>query len=159
VTFATYVVVTKCDKIYGFMRQFAPAGEDIEVRRQMFGWSKPGAFNDLYDPEEFGNDFDQIYGRLNDLRLRRLYDDADEQELGEAFRFPEEFRQLRGPLQTYLRVMFPGIKNPRAIKNLILRGVYFTSATQEGSMILKHLKDRLGEDAADQYEDLDKLFP
>ncbi len=44
------------------------------------------------------------------------------------------------------------------MKNLIFRGAYFTSATQEGALILKNLTERLGEDVAGQFPALD-LYP
>ncbi|UCC30521.1 MAG: hypothetical protein JSU86_20270 [Phycisphaerales bacterium] len=159
VTFATYLVVTKCDKILGFMHSFDRAERDITVKNQIFGWSKPGDFNKLYDPEQFKEDFEAVYVRLNELRLRRLNDDAEEIDLGLAYSFPEEFRGLYEPLQIYVRTLFPFIRQPRAVKNLIFRGVYFTSATQEGELILKHLTERLGAEAADQFAPLDDLYP
>jgi len=158
VTFATYLVITKCDKILGFMQFFDRAERDITVKNQIFGISRSGEFSTPYDPEQFGMDFDGLYERLNELRLRRLHDEADEIDLGLAYSFPEEFRQFREPLQTYMRTLFPLIKNPRAIKNLIYRGVYFTSATQEGALILKHITERLGPEAAGQFAPLD-LYP
>lgn len=159
VTFATYLVITKCDKILGFMQFFDRAERDITIKNQIFGWSRPGEFNELYDPETFGNDLDGLYGRLNELRIRRLNDEVDEIELGLAYSFPEEFRQISDPLKTYIRTLFPMIKNPRAIKNLIFRGIYFTSATQVGGVILKHLTERLGNEAADQFPPLESLYP
>jgi hypothetical protein len=159
VTFATYLVVTKCDKIVGFMQFFDRAERDITIKNQVFGWSRPGDFNELYDPEQFGADFDHLYGRLNELRLRRLNDDVDEFELGLAYSFPEEYRQLKEPLQTYVRTLFPMIKSPRAVKNLIFRGVYFTSATQQGTLILRHLAERLGADVASQFPPLESMYP
>lgn len=159
VTFATYLIITKCDKILGFMQFFDRAERDITVKNQVFGWSKPGEFNNLYDPEAFGGDFGDLYHRLNDLRLRRLHDDANDADLGLAYSFPEEFRELLDPLQTYVRTLFPMIRNPRAMKNLIFRGIYFTSATQEGAVILKHLAQRLGAEAAEQFPSLDQLYP
>ncbi len=159
VTFATYLIVTKCDKILGFMQFFDRAERDITFKNQIFGWSKPGNFNELYDPERFAEDFDRLYERLNDLRLRRMHDEADEIDLGLAYSFPGEFRQMLPPLQTYLRTLFPMIKSPRAIKNLVFRGAYFTSATQEGALILKHLTERLGAEAAAQFSPLDTLYP
>ena len=158
VTFATYLVITKCDKILGFMELFDRAERDITVKNQIVGWSKPGEFNQLYDPEQFELDFDQLYGRLHELRMRRLMDDEDEDRLGLAYSFAEEFRGLLEPLKIYVRTLFPMIKNPRAIKNLLFRGVYFTSATQEGALILKHLTERLGEQAAEQFAPLD-MYP
>ena len=59
-------------KVLGFMQFFDRAEQNILVKNQMFGWSRPGEFNELYDPDFFGNDFDGMYERLNDLRLRRL---------------------------------------------------------------------------------------
>ncbi len=158
VTFATYLVITKCDKIVGFMQFFDRAERDITVLNQMFGWSKTGDFSELYDPEGFPNDFDDVYRRLYELRLRRLNDEAEENDLGLAYSFPEEFRELTDPLQTYIRTLFPKIKNPRAIKNLLYRGLFFTSATREGGLILKHLTERLGAEAASQFAPLD-LYP
>ncbi|MBN2559717.1 MAG: hypothetical protein JXQ75_02140 [Phycisphaerae bacterium] len=159
VTFATYLIITKCDKILGFMQVFDRAERDITIKNQIFGWSRPGDFQELYDPENFGRDFDAVYARLSELRLRRLNDDVDESELGAAYTFPEEFREMRAPLQTYVRTLFPFIKNPKAIKNLVFRGVYFTSATQQGSVILKHLTERLGEEAGTHFAPLESLYP
>jgi len=159
VTFATYLVITKCDKIVGFMPFFDRAERDITIKNQIFGFSRSGDFNELYDPERFGDDFGALYGRLGDLRLRRLQDDVDEAELGLAYSFPEEFRQLKEPLHTYVRTLFPAIKNPRAVKNLIFRGVYFTSATQQGGLILRHLTERLGAAAANTFQPLESLYP
>ncbi len=159
VTFATYLLVTKCDKIVGFMPFFDRAERDITIKNQIFGFSRPGLFSELYDPERFGEDFNGVYTRLNELRLRRLNDDVDQAELGLAYSFPEEFRHIKEPLQTYVRTLFPAIKNPRAIKNLIFRGIYFTSATQQGGLILRHLTERLGQDAANQFQPLESLYP
>jgi len=158
VTFATYVVVTKCDKILGFMQFFDRAERDVEVRNQMVGWTRPAPFTDLFDPESFQGEFEGLYQRLNELRVRRLNDDAEEEELGMAYCLPEEFRELRDPLHTYLRVLFPPIKNPRAIKNLVARGVYFTSSVQQGSVILKHLKERMGPEAGENIKPLEDLY-
>lgn len=160
VTFATYLVITKCDKILGFMQFFDRAVRDLKVKNQIFGWSKPGEFNELFDPESFHEDFESLYFRLNELRMRRLNDEGvDEIDRGLAYSFPEEFRELREPLQTYLRTVFAPIKHSGAIKNLIFRGIYFTSATQEGELILKHLSERLGSEAASQFPTLDSLYP
>lgn len=159
VTFATYLIITKCDKILGFMQFFDRAERDITVKNQIFGWAKPGEFNELYDPDAFRSDFNELYHRLNDLRLRRLHDDVSDADLGLAYSFPEEFRELNDPLQTYVRTLFPMIRNPRAMKNLIFRGIFFTSATQEGAVILKHLAQRLGAEAAEQFPSLDQLYP
>lgn len=159
VTFATYLVVTKCDKILGFMQFFDRAAVDITIKNQIFGWSRPAGYETPFDPDSFDEGFNEIYRRLNELRIRRLNDEADELELGFAYTFPEEFRELKEPLKIYVRTLFPLIKNPRAVKNLLFRGVYFTSATQQGGLIVKHLAERLGDSAAEQLPLLENLYP
>ncbi len=158
VTFATYLVITKCDKILGFMQFFDRAERDISIKNQMFGWSRPGNFDEPFDPDTYGEGFAEVYARLNDLRMRRLNDDSEEIDLGLAYSFPEEFRRLREPLELYVKTLFPMIRNPRAVKNLLFRGTYFTSATQEGQLILKNLLERRGSDVANQFAPLD-LYP
>ncbi|MBK8269744.1 MAG: hypothetical protein IPK83_16190 [Planctomycetes bacterium] len=66
---------------------------------------------------------------------------------------------MREPLQTYTRTLFPMIKQARVVKNLIFRGVYFTTATQRGSVILKHLAERMGNDSAQNIPTLEELYP
>ncbi|MCH7814408.1 MAG: hypothetical protein IID40_10360, partial [Planctomycetes bacterium] len=102
VTFATYLVLTKCDKILGFMQFFDRAERDITIKNQIVGWSRPGKFTDPFDPETFQEGFSGVYARLTELRLRRLNDESEEQDLGLAYSFPEEFRGLVDPLQIYV---------------------------------------------------------
>ncbi len=165
VTFATYFVVTKCDKIVGFMELFDQARRDVQTRHQLVGWSRPGDYDEVYQPDHFGDDFNELYNQLNDLRLKRLHETADEDDdlakavAGAAYTFPEEFRELYSPLTTYVRTLFPYVKNPRAMKNLVFRGIYFTSATQEGALLTKHLRERIGEDAATNFAQLEMTYP
>jgi hypothetical protein len=159
VTFATYLVITKCDLIPGFMQFFDRTDRDATFKHQMFGWSRPGAFDERYDPDHFTKDFDAMYGRLSDWRLRRLHDDAEETELGWAYTFPEQFRELRESIDLYVHKLFPLLKNPKGIKNLVFRGVFFTSATQQGAVILDHLKDKLGADDTSSVPLLEDLYP
>ena len=157
VTFATYVVITKSDRLVGFLQYFDRPDKGA-IKNQMFGWSRPGEFSDLHDPEQFQGVFDSIYARLHELRLRRLNDDADEIDLGLAYAFPEEFRRLYQPLQTYVRILFPYLKKTHAVKNLLFRGLYFTSATQD-DMIPPGTVERYGPEGADQLAKLQALFP
>ncbi|MGE3180210.1 MAG: type VI secretion protein IcmF/TssM N-terminal domain-containing protein, partial [Phycisphaerae bacterium] len=125
VTFPTYFIVTKCDKILGFIDFFRRSGGNLLLRQQMFGWSREGAFEEAYNPETFDETFDRVYADLCKLRIQRLNEDNDEQAIGNAYGLPEEFRNLLPPLQVYISKLFPYLKNPRGVKNLIFRGVYF----------------------------------
>jgi hypothetical protein len=158
VTFATYLAVTKCDKIVGFLQFFEHAASNVQVRNQMFGWSQPGKLDDIYDPESFDRDFSELYSRLNELRLRCISEEENPEALGIAYSFPEEFRELREPLNTCVNILFQKFESPRAVKNLFFRGIYFTSSTQEGRLSLKRLIEAVGAEAADQFAPLD-LYP
>lgn len=160
VTFPTYLIVTKCDKIVGFMEFFDRARRGLLLKLQMVGWSREGAFDGPYSPDTFKHTHDGLYDRLHELRLRRLKEESTDQSRESAYSFPEEFRNLHEPLQIYIQTLFPELKNPRGVKNLLFRGVYFTSATQAGEMIMpKAARETLGVDARRAYEDLEKLYP
>jgi hypothetical protein len=159
VTFPVYLVVTKCDKLLGFMEFFGRVTGKLALSTQMVGWSRPGEdFSAAFDPDTFRAHFNELYERLHEFRLRRLRDDIDESARAAAYCFPEELAQLREPLLAYVSTLFPLLKNQLVLKNLVFRGVYFTSATQQGGAVLGHLRNRLGEDAARALERLAPLF-
>lgn len=159
VTFPVYLVVTKCDKLLGFMEFFGRVTGKLALSTQIVGWSREGEqFNAAYDPDNFKTSFEQLYRKMHQFRLRRLRDDVDEQARNAAYCFPEEFAQLRDPLLVYISTLFPFLKNQLVVKNLIFRGVYFTSATQQSEAVLGHLRSKLGEDAARAMARLSVLY-
>jgi len=133
VRFPTFVLVTKMDLVGGFSEFFEEIRVDLKQRNQMCGWSRPGEFQEPYDPATFPEAFDQVYYRLRDWGMRYLQRKATEQELGMIVTFPESFRQLREPLGDYIGTIFQ--KSP-LLEPPFFRGFYFTSAVQEGAPIL-----------------------
>ena len=159
VTFATYLVVTQCDRIPGFIELFYRTDQE-RSRHQMFGWSRPGDYDQPYDPAHFARDFDELRARLHDVVIRRLNDDAPAPELGMAYLFPDQFRQLLPGLQEYVRVLFPkAAVAAKARRSLLFRGVYFTSSMQTGSLITKLLEDQMGREVVAPFKELDLLVP
>lgn len=132
VRFPTFVLVTKMDLVGGFSEFFEEIRVDLQQRNQMCGWSRPGEFQDTYDPDEFPQAFDQVYNRLRDWGMRYLQRKATEDELGMIVTFPEAFRQLRDALHDYVAAIFQ--KSP-LLEPPFFRGFYFTSAVQEGAPI------------------------
>lgn len=158
VTFPVYLLVTKCDLIVGFLEFFQRIGKNLAVRQQIGGWSRPGNFDAPYDPDQFAVDFESVYQRLHNLRLRRLNERGDDAAaLETAYCFPEEFRELREPLQVYVSTLFPPQRQRKGVKNLLFRGLYFSSATQEGKLVTRHLSQQLGEEAARIFEQLERV--
>jgi hypothetical protein len=132
IRFPTFVLVTKMDLVGGFSEFFEEIRVDLKQRNQMCGWSRPGEFQEPYDPNAFPEAFDQVYGRLRDWSMRYLQRKATEDELGMIVTFPESFRQLREPLHDYISTVFQ--KSP-LLEPPFFRGFYFTSAVQEGAPI------------------------
>ena len=132
VRFPTFLLVTKMDLVGGFSEFFEEIRVDLQQRNQMFGWSRPGEFEEPFDPESFPQAFDDVYYRLRDWSMRYLQRKATEEELGLIVTFPEGLRELRGPLNDYISTIFQ--KSP-LLEPPFFRGFYFTSAVQEGAPI------------------------
>lgn len=132
VRFPTFVLVTKMDLVGGFSEFFEEIRVDLTQRNQMFGWSRPGEFQEAYDPGTFGGAFDTVHARLRDWAMRYLQRKATDDELGMIVTFPEAFRELGKPLDDFIGTIFQ--KSP-LVEPPFFRGFYFTSAVQEGAPI------------------------
>ncbi|HWK83849.1 MAG TPA: type VI secretion system membrane subunit TssM [Caldimonas sp.] len=127
-----YVLVTKADLIAGFNESFGALSK--EERNQVWGFSFPYAPTGTDDPlVNFGSEFSALEKRLRDRVVPLM--DAEHEVLKRAaiFNFPQQFAGLRGLLGGFLEQVFSagGTMEERPL----LRGVYFTSGTQEGTPI------------------------
>jgi type VI secretion system protein ImpL len=131
-----YVLVTKADLIGGFNESFLSLGK--EERDQVWGWTLPIEANptgaDAADPlADFGTHFQALQKRLIEQLPDRLETERDVMRRAAVFAFPQEFAALQSVLGDFLRQVFSG---GGAVEHAPrLRGVYFTSGTQEGSPI------------------------
>src|SRR4029078_2242361 len=96
-----------------------------------FGYSPDGFV--LGGPgHRFADEFRELEGRLYGEMLEPPQEGRDLQRRAAIYRFPQEFRGLGPLIEQFLDDAFigvPGTPEPA------LRGVYFTSGTQEGSPI------------------------
>jgi type VI secretion system protein ImpL len=126
-----YVLFTKADLVAGFTDYFADLGE--EGRRQVWGVSFPY-------PEQPGSDAlaalpaerDQLIERLDQRLLGRIQDERNPQKRRLVFGFPRQFAALGTAIDAFLDAAFAP---SRFEQRPLLRGVYFTSGTQEGTPI------------------------
>ena len=125
-----YVLVTKADLIAGFDESFTQLGKD--GRDQVWGFSFDAAATG--DPlGGFDGEYAALEARLRQQLIARVEGQTDALARSAAFAFPQQFALLRGPLGGFLRAVFSeGGKLEEAAR---LRGVYFTSGTQEGTPI------------------------
>ncbi|HEU0200448.1 MAG TPA: type VI secretion system membrane subunit TssM [Burkholderiaceae bacterium] len=127
--FPIYVLVTKADLLAGFSEFFGDAGQ--EERAQVWGFTlplpAPGAGGQL---AQWRGEFDALHKRLNDRLLDRLQQERDVAQRALIYGFPQQFAALAAPLGDLLERVFGGT---RFEEQTLLRGVYFTSGTQEGT--------------------------
>ena len=126
-----YVMVTKCDLVDGFAEYF----DDLKAdgRAQVWGVTFPydqSVGND--GPRTYPAEFDALVARLNERVLDRMEEARDTRRRTRIFAFPQQMATLREPLTEWITEVF----NSRGFAGqVLLRGVYFTSGTQEGTPI------------------------
>ncbi len=130
--FPIYVMVTKCDLLAGFTEFFGEMGKD--ERGQVWGMSFP-----LVEPEQvmaslnaFPAEFQSLEGQLQSRLLQRMQGERDIQRRALLYGFPQQFAGLGDVLNAFLTDVFQSTRYETAA---LLRGVYFTSGTQEGHPI------------------------
>jgi type VI secretion system protein ImpL len=126
-----YVMVTKCDLVAGFTEYFDDQAQ--QGRAQVWGVTFP------YDEtvkggaaQGFVEEFDALVARLNERLFPRLEEERDVRRRAKVFGFPQQMAALREPLSQFVTDVF---SSTRFDKQILLRGVYFTSGTQEGTPI------------------------
>ena len=131
IQFPVYVLVTKIDLLAGFMDYFESLTR--EQRAQVWGFTFPyaaetGARAD-FGPA-FKTEFElltrRLYGAIPELLLQK----HDLQARALAYAFPQQFAGLQEVLGEFLAPLFAESKFRDAP---LMRGVYFTSGTQEGT--------------------------
>lgn len=131
-TFPIYVTVTKCDLLAGFVEFFDNLGR--EERAQVWGMTFPLAAQAQASAAlaSFPAHFLALEQRLQARVLDRVQQERDLQRRALLYRFPQQFAALGDVLAGFLTAVFePNRFEPGST----LRGVYFSSGTQEGSPI------------------------
>ncbi|CAN7365881.1 type VI secretion system membrane subunit TssM [Massilia sp. LjRoot122] len=131
-SFPIYVTVTKCDLLAGFMEYFDTLGR--EERAQVWGVTFPlGAGQDAASAlASFPTRFLELEQRLQARVLGRMQEERDLQRRALLYRFPQQFAGLGEVLKGFLDAVFEPTRYEQGAQ---LRGVYFTSGTQEGNPI------------------------
>ena len=126
-----YVLVTKCDLLAGFSEYFEDMSQ--EARAQVFGVTFPKEVTLSGNAAaEFPGEFDGLVTRLNQRVFGRLEDERDTRRRARIFGFPQQMAALREGLSEFIGEVF---ESTRFDQRVLLRGVYFTSGTQEGTPI------------------------
>jgi type VI secretion system protein ImpL len=125
-----YLLVTKCDLIAGFVEMFGDL-KDRE-RGQIWGFTLPVMKSHDAHVDAFAENFDELGEVLERHALVRLGEERRIEARDAIYAFPRQFDSLRQGLVDLTATLFD--------QNVyqdgpIMRGVYFTSGTQEGSPV------------------------
>ncbi len=128
--FPVYVLVTKMDMLAGFTEFFGDY--DQTARMQVWGTTFGHDIDPALIAEPYARDFSALEERLGAEMLARLHEEPDLQRRAAIYRFPQQFHPIGALVGEILAQAFGTQVNHRPLQ---LRGVYFTSATQEGNPI------------------------
>lgn len=133
VRFPVYVLFTKADLIAGFSEFYDMLGK--EEREQVWGFTLPlpkASKSEASPIAAFDEEFAELLGRLNAQSLARMQHETDHQRRSLIATFPSQVASVRQVARDFLGEVF---QDNRYEHRHLLRGVYFTSGTQEGTPI------------------------
>jgi type VI secretion system protein ImpL len=128
--FPVYVLVTKTDLLAGFTDFFGDL--DFTARQQVWGTTFDHDIDPVFIAAPYGKDFTALEDRLGAEMLARLHEERDLQRRASIYRFPQQFHAIGPMVGEFLAQAFGTQVNHRPLQ---LRGVYYTSGTQEGNPI------------------------
>lgn len=127
-----YMLLSKCDLIAGFNEFFCDLTH--EQRDQVWGFTLPLSEETAQpDPTaQIPQYYADLLERLNSHMLSHIHKEKEPARRAALFSFPQEMAALKAPISKFAELVFQGSRYQQAP---LLRGLYFTSGTQEGTPI------------------------
>jgi type VI secretion system protein ImpL len=124
-----YVLFTKCDLLAGFVETFGELNKN--ERGEIWGFTLPME-REGTPAETFNAHFDELSMQVGNWSMARLGKARRLEERERIFQFPAQFEGLKSNIAEFLQTVF--------VENVyqdtpVMRGIYFTSGTQEGRPI------------------------
>ncbi|WP_026375724.1 type VI secretion system membrane subunit TssM [Aestuariibacter salexigens] len=150
--FPVYFMFTKCDMIAGFNDFFGDL--ESEQRAQVWGHTFALSKNSEsdYSQEELSSALDALYERIHQQLIERVANERDPEKKARIIGFPAQFGSLKQGVEMFLSSIFG---SNRFQSTQLLRGVYFTSGTQQGTpfdQLLGNMAQQLGMDSNDSLQ-------
>jgi len=131
ITLPIYLILTKCDLVAGFSEFFDDLSQD--GRSQIWGVTFPLETSRAgTSAQQFAHELDKLIERLNARTLTRVEAERDVHRRALIFGFPNQMAGARRALSEFVTQICEGSPFEQ---RALLRGVYFTSGTQEGMPI------------------------
>jgi type VI secretion system protein ImpL len=130
IAFPVYVVINKCDLMSGFDEYFATL--DRSGREQVWGCTLPLVEGQasLFDSKVVEAELELLKTRIQDGLIDALQAEAELGRRALIYSFPQQFALLAAAVRDVAETVFA---DSRYSASPMLRGVYFTSGTQEGA--------------------------
>lgn len=148
IAFPIYILVTKTDLLGGFNDFFSSLSK--EDRKQVWGTTFQYANDRVNNDENLGEnlqaELDLLSERLFDQQIELIRHEPDQARRSSIYVFPQNFSSVLPKINTFLQSVF---SSHSYAQTALLRGVYFTSGTQEGTpfdRVLSALSKGLGKD-------------
>ncbi|MBB3228145.1 type VI secretion system protein ImpL [Luteibacter sp. Sphag1AF] len=126
-----YLVFTKLDLVAGFLEHFD--GLDTPERTQVWGATfTPGESIDGSASRLLGEEFDALLERIDTATVERMHAAPDVRRRARILSFPQQLRHVRERVLPLAASVFGSHAYGRSP---VLRGMYLTSGTQEGSPV------------------------
>lgn len=140
--FPVYLMLNKCDLLLGFNEYFASL--DRVAREQVWGFTLPFLPSGKFELNrgQLTEEFAELQKRINGGLVDTLQAESDLRRRELIYAFPQQFNVLSLVLSEIIKELFSA---SRFSKSPLLRGIYFTSATQEGTP-LDRIVNALGQD-------------
>ncbi len=132
IRFPIYLMFTKADLVSGFSEYF----EDLskEEREQVWGTTLPNAPKPSQSPdfEYLDKEYQKLLERLYSREISRIHAERDVKRRAAIQGFPQQVENLKSVIDSFVKQTF--VKNRYQFQPY-LRGIYFTSGTQDGTPI------------------------
>jgi len=125
VRFPIYVMFTKCDLLSGFMEFYSDL--DRHEREQVWGTTFPVSADPL---QQVDTELELLQQQLQVRLVQRLQQERDPQRRNLIYNFPGLVNSAKPLVTDFIERVF---KPSRYTATPFLRGIYFTSGTQEGT--------------------------
>lgn len=138
-----YLVVTKCDLLSGFSDYFS--NFDDEQRRQVWGFTVSPEDSEKFT-EKSGEELALLKNTLYQQLTTKLENETSQGRRDQIYGFPMQFAAIQRKLGIFISQFST---ESRLQGNMLLRGLYFTSATQDGSaldQVISSVSQRFGFD-------------
>jgi type VI secretion system protein ImpL len=130
VSFPVYLMINKCDLLLGFDEFFASL--DRAGREQVWGYTLPLSPSGSYefDKAQINTELKYLQARISAGLVDNLQGEHDLRRRELIYTFPQQFNVLAQVINDIAESLLAA---SRFSASPLLRGVYFTSATQEGN--------------------------